>query len=72
MLYVMPAPMGVVTVMVPVAIVQVGCINVAVGATGVGGWALIVTLVPEEIHPSEFIAVSVYMPDAKALNIVLD
>ena len=51
--------MGDVTMIVPVANVQVGWINVAVGAAGVVGWALIVTMVPAEIHPPEFIAVTV-------------
>ena len=46
-------------VMVPVATVQVGCIKVVVGATGVGGWALIVSLVPDEIQLTEFFAVTV-------------
>jgi len=44
---------------VPVVNVQVGWINVAVGAAGAPGTALIVTMVPAEIHPSEFIAVTV-------------
>ena len=65
-------PIGDVTVIVPVANVQVGWINVAVGAAGVGGWALIVTVVPKEMHPSEFIAVTVYVPGATALNVILD
>jgi len=52
-------PMGAVTMIVPVAKVQVGWINVAVGVAGVGGWALIVIMVPGEVHPFEFIAVTV-------------
>jgi len=52
-------PVGDVTMIVPVAKVQVGWINVAIGVAGVGGWALIVIMVPGEIHPSEFIAVTV-------------
>jgi len=51
--------MGAVTMIVPVANVQVGWINVAVGAAGAPGTALIVTMVPAEIHPPEFIAVTV-------------
>ena len=65
-------PVGDVTVIVPVAKVQVGWINVAVGVAGVGGWALIVTLVPKEIHPFEFIALTVYVPGTTALNVTLD
>ena len=37
MLYVNPDPVGAVTVIVPVAVVQVGCTVVAVGAVGVAG-----------------------------------
>ena len=52
--------MGAVTVIVPVATVHVGCnVALAVGAAGVAGWAFIVTLVPEEIHPTEFFTVTV-------------
>ena len=47
----------------PVATAQVGCVIVpTVGAVGVGGCALIVTLVPDEIQPSEFLAVTMYEP----------
>ena len=52
-----------VMVMVPVATVQVGCTVLVVGAAGVGGCALTVTLVIEEIQPSLFCAVSVCAPD---------
>ena len=58
----MPTPVGAVMVIVPVATMQVGWINMAVGATGVGGWASIVLLVPEEIQPTAFFAVTVYVP----------
>jgi len=51
--------MGAVTRIVPVANVQVGWINVAVGASGAPGAALIVIMVPGEVHPFEFIAVTV-------------
>ena len=57
---------------VPVANVQVGWINVAVGVAGVGGWALIVIMVPGEVHPFEFIALTVYVPGTTALNVTLD
>ncbi len=43
------APVGAVTTTVPVAKAQVGCMVVlAVAAAGAVGWALTVTLVPEE------------------------
>jgi hypothetical protein len=54
----------------PVATVQVGCMMMpANGAVGVAGCGLIVTIVPEEIKPSEFFAVTVYVPAATEENI---
>ena len=58
MLYDMPVPTGAVTVIVPVETVQPGWVNVTVGVEGVGGWAFSVTLVPDEMHPSKFFAVT--------------
>jgi hypothetical protein len=59
MLYVIPVPAGAVTVIVPVATVQVGCrVTLAVGAAGVAGWGLTVTEVAGEVHPPEFLAVT--------------
>jgi hypothetical protein len=58
-------------VIIPVDKVQVGWIKVTVGATGVGGCALIVALVPVEIHPLEFFAVTVYVPVATPVNVTL-
>ena len=50
--------------MAPVATVQVGCTTLVVGALGVGGWALTVILVVDEVQPSLFCAVSVCKPAA--------
>ena len=46
--------------MVPVAVVQVGCVTDAVGAAGTDGCALITTL-PEavDVHPIELVTVNV-------------
>jgi len=47
----------------PVATPHVGCVIVpTIGADGVSGWALIVTLVPDDVHPAELLAVTVYVP----------
>ena len=56
----MPAPLpGAVVVTVPVATKQVGCaVTLAVGAAGVAGWTLTVTLVPDEIHPVALVVVT--------------
>jgi hypothetical protein len=51
---VIPVPVRAVTVIVPVATAHVGCVAAAVGAAGVAGCALIVTLVGAEIHPAAF------------------
>jgi hypothetical protein len=54
---VIPVPVGAETVIVPVATAQVGCKLQAVGAAGVAGCVLIVTLVGE-IHPAAFFYVT--------------
>ena len=46
-----------VTVIVPVAVVHVGCVTVAVGADGVAGCAFTITLVGAEVQPAAFLAV---------------
>ena len=51
---------------VPVVTVQVGW---AVADASVTGWALIITLVPEEIQPSAFFAVTRYVPADTGVNI---
>ena len=49
---------GAVTVIVPVATVQVGCVRATVGAAGVNGCALIVALVAKEVHPAPLVVVT--------------
>ena len=56
--YVIPVPgAGEVTVMVPVATVQVGWINVAAGAAGVSGDADIVAAVADEVQPAPLVVI---------------
>jgi len=57
----MPAPVGAVMVIVPVGTAQVGCVNETVGSEG-NGLAVIVALVPDDVHPAELLAVTVYVP----------
>ena len=47
----MLAPVGVLTVIVPVGVLQVGCTTVTVGVAGVAGCALIVTGVEADTQP---------------------
>ncbi len=72
MLYVSPVPVGAVIVMLPVGLAQVGCTEVTLGATGVAGAALIVTDVAVEIHPEAFLAVTLYVPAVRLVNVVDD
>jgi hypothetical protein len=60
MLYVMPVPVGVVTLMVPVAMEHVGCWIVIFGTEGVIGCPFMVTLVTFEMQPALFLAVTLY------------
>ena len=61
----MPAPVGAVIVIVPVATLHVGCdVALAVGTEGVAGWALTVTLVAVEVQPPLLLAVTLYVPVA--------
>ena len=58
MLYVKPAPVGAVTVIVPVALAQVGCaVTLAVGVAGVEGGDVIVKLVAGDVQPALVLAV---------------
>jgi hypothetical protein len=44
--------------MVPVGVLQVGCVGVAVGAAGADGAAAMVTAFGDEIHPAAFFTVT--------------
>ena len=54
----MPDPVGAVTVMVPVATEQPGCVVETVGAAGILGCALTTAEVAAEVHPPELLAVT--------------
>ena len=53
-----------VTVIVPVAIAQVGCVILIAGAAGVTGCAFTVTVVATLIQPAAVLAVRLYVPAA--------
>mgnify|MGYP003351280074 CR=1 FL=1 len=50
-----------VTVIVAVAVAQVGCVMETVGAVGVLGWAFTTALVALEVHPEALRAVTLYV-----------
>ena len=69
MLYVIPAAgAGAVTVIVPVAVLQVGCVSVRVGAAGADGAAFIMLTVTLDMQPPAFFTVTLYVPGATAEN----
>ncbi len=53
-----PVPVGAVMVIVPVVVVQVGCVTEAAGAAGADEAAFTVTLVGAEIQPALFLIVT--------------
>jgi hypothetical protein len=58
MLYVIPVPVGAVTVIVPVVMAQVGWIRVTVGVAGVPGAAIMTTLdEADDVHPAALVTV---------------
>ena len=63
MLYVIPVPVGAVMVIVPVAVLHVGCaVTLAVGADGADG-SLKLALTPvAEVHPLAVISMLLYVP----------
>ena len=50
-----------VTVIVAVAVAQVGWVMLTVGADGVAGWAFTTALVPDETQFDAFFAVTLYV-----------
>ena len=54
--------------MVPVFTSHVGCVKETVGVEGTG-LALMVALAPDEMHPPELMAVTVYGPMATPVKI---
>jgi hypothetical protein len=70
MIYFNPAPVGEVTLILPVAKVQVDCITLAVGIIGVTGCALTIALVDGLTQPSAFFTNTLYVPVATPLKLV--
>ena len=63
--------MGAVIVIVPVVIIQSGCITVAVGASGRPVRAIIVILVAGEIQLPPLLTVKEYVPGFNPENVIL-
>lgn len=57
----------------PVATAQLGCvIELIVGAEGVAGFTFITILAEaDEVHPTAFVTIKLYVPDAKPDKVVL-
>ena len=53
-----PAPVGAVTVIVPVATAQVVCVTLTVAAAGIAGCAFTIAEVADDTHPLTFFAVT--------------
>ena len=70
-LYVNPVPVGVFIVMLPVEVVQVGCITVVLAIAGITGAELIIIGLVAEVHPAAFITVTVYEPGFRLVNVVV-
>ena len=68
MLYDNPATTGD-TVIVPFANVQVGCAILTVGAVGMAGCGVMVTLVAPDTQPALLLAVTLYVPAAIFENV---
>ena len=70
MLYVIPAPVGAVIVIVPVATEQVGCaVTLPVGVATPPGCVLTTKLNEPETHPLLLFAVTLYVPDATPVKL---
>ena len=72
MLYVKSLPKGAVIVSDALGTAQVACVAVTVGAAGVAGCALIVTVVGALIQPAAFFTVTLYVPAGTSINLVAD
>ncbi|KGO96511.1 hypothetical protein Q767_06320 [Flavobacterium enshiense DK69] len=69
-LYVIPTPVGEVNVIVPVVVLQLGCVTEPAGVVGVDGCGLTVTLVAVEIHPAALFTVTLYGPGFTLVKVV--
>jgi hypothetical protein len=63
-----------VSIILPVAISQVGWVIVPItGAGGTPGWVLITTLADKaEVHPEALVTVKLYVPGTRPVTVVLD
>jgi hypothetical protein len=66
--YDIPAPIGVLTVIVPVDVVHNASVTVAVGTAGAPGTGSTIKLNAGDVHPTPLVVVTLYVPGNKPIN----